>query len=162
MGRGSRRSQGQTQAAISTVTSRHFYLLYRGAVPQGLPASLKYNKVSGSETLQKSQGLVPDSISRSVGPCRSSQYVGYGKTLFTSSCTLHNQVVYINISIQDRKSREPPSKWLWWKVPKPGGFGMKFPAVSRAGIEEERCFKARPLKIFTECLVLDCVWLSYR
>lgn len=73
MGRGSRRSQGQTQAAISTVKSLHFYLLHRGAVPQGLPASLKYNKVSGSETLQKSQGLVPDSISRSVGPCRSSQ-----------------------------------------------------------------------------------------
>lgn len=74
MGRGSRRSQGQTHAAISTVKSRHFHLLHRGAVLQGLPASLKYNnKVSGSETLQKSQGLVPDSISRSVGPCRSSQ-----------------------------------------------------------------------------------------
>lgn len=34
---------------------------------------------------------------------------------------------------------------------------MKFPVVSGAGIEEERCFKARPLKILIECLVLGSV-----
>lgn len=49
-------------------------LPHRGTVPRGPPASLKYNpNVSGSQFLQKSQDLLPDSISRSAGPCRLSQ-----------------------------------------------------------------------------------------
>lgn len=74
MGRGSRRSQGQHMQLSQLSNPCTSMLLHRGAVPQGLPTTLKYNnKVSGSDTLQKSQGLVPDSISRSVGPCRQSQ-----------------------------------------------------------------------------------------
>ena len=74
MGRGSRRSQGQHMQLPQLSNPCTSVLLHGGAVPRGLPTTLKYNnKVSGSDTLQKSQGLVPDSISRSVGPCRQSQ-----------------------------------------------------------------------------------------
>lgn len=102
---------------------------------------------------------MPDSISRSVGPCRSSQSDLDMENPFLHAAALCTTRLYTSIyqSRTVKAGSHPQSDCDGKKVPKPGGFGMKFPAVSRAGIEEERCFKARPLKILTECLVLDCV-----